>query len=39
MQNFRPLEMYTVLGIVYFVLIFPVAFGARRAEVYLARRI
>ena len=39
MQTFRPLEMYTVLGIVYFFLIFPVAFGARRAEVYLARRI
>ncbi len=39
MQTFRPLEMYTVLGIVYFVLIFPVAFGARRAEIYLARRI
>ncbi len=39
MNNFRPLEMYTVLGIVYFVLIFPVAFSARRAEVYFARRV
>ncbi|MFQ5912679.1 MAG: amino acid ABC transporter permease [Nitrospinota bacterium] len=39
MNNFRPLEMYSVLAIVYFVLIFPVAFGARRAEVYFARRI
>ena len=39
MNNFRPLEMYTVLGIVYFVLIFPVAFGARRAEVYFARKV
>ncbi|MFQ5692075.1 MAG: amino acid ABC transporter permease [Nitrospinota bacterium] len=39
MNNFRPLEMYTVLGIVYFVLIFPVAFGARRAEAYFARRV
>ena len=38
MNNFRPLEMYTVLGMVYFVLIFPVAFGARRAETYFARR-
>jgi polar amino acid transport system permease protein len=39
MNNFRPLEMYTVLGIVYFVLIFPVAFCARRAEIYFARRV
>lgn len=39
MNNFRPLEMYTVLALVYFVLIFPVAFGARRAEVYFARRL
>ncbi|MBI2881877.1 MAG: amino acid ABC transporter permease [Candidatus Tectomicrobia bacterium] len=39
MNSFRPLELYTVLAVVYFVLIFPVAFGARRAEVYLARRL
>jgi polar amino acid transport system permease protein len=39
MNNFRPLEMYSVLALVYFVLIFPVAFGARRAELYFARRI
>ena len=38
MNNFRPLEMYSVLGIVYFILIFPVAFSARRAEIYFARR-
>jgi polar amino acid transport system permease protein len=39
MNNFRPLEMYSVLGIVYFILIFPVAFSARRAEIYFARRV
>lgn len=38
-NTFRPLEVYTFLAIAYFVLIFPVAFAARRAEVYLARRI
>ncbi|MEC9329314.1 MAG: amino acid ABC transporter permease [Pseudomonadota bacterium] len=39
MNNFRPLEMYSVLAMVYFILIFPVAFFARRAEIYLAHRI
>ncbi|MBI2370967.1 MAG: amino acid ABC transporter permease [Deltaproteobacteria bacterium] len=38
-NTFRPLELYTFLALAYFVLIYPVAFGARRAEVYLARRI
>ena len=38
-NTFRPLELYTFLAVAYFVLIYPVAFGARRAEVYLARRI
>ena len=38
MNNFRPLEMYSVLALVYFILIFPVAFAARRTEVYFARR-
>lgn len=38
MNTFRPLELYSVLAVVYFVLIFPVAFGARRVERHLARR-
>jgi len=38
MNNFRPLEMYSALAVVYFMLIFPVAFVARRAELYFAER-
>ena|SRR2546425_697247 len=38
-NTFRPLEVYSFLAVAYFVLIYPVAFAARRAEVYLARRI
>ena len=38
-NTFRPLELYTFLAVAYFALIYPVAFGARRAEVYLAKRI
>lgn len=38
MNTFRPLELYTVLAVVYFILIFPVAFGARRVERVLAAR-
>jgi polar amino acid transport system permease protein len=38
-NTFRPLEVYTFLAVAYFVLIYPVAFLARRTEVYLAKRI
>lgn len=39
MNSFRPLELYSALGVVYFILIFPVAFSARRAEAFFARRV
>ena len=39
MNTFRPLELYSGLAIVYFILIFPVAFGARRMETYFARQL
>ncbi len=39
MNSFRPLELYSALGVAYFILIFPVAFGARRAEAFFARRV
>lgn len=39
MNTFRPLELYSVLAVVYFLLIFPVAFGARRVEHYLGKRL
>lgn len=38
MNTFRPLELYSALAIVYFVLIYPVAFAARRFELRMARR-
>ena len=38
MNTFRPLELYSVLAIVYFIIIFPVAFGARRLEIHYARK-
>lgn len=38
MNTFRPLELYSVLAIVYFLIIFPVAFGARRLEIHYARK-
>ncbi len=38
MNTFRPLELYSALAVVYFVLIYPVAFAARRIELRLARR-
>lgn len=38
MNTFRPLELYSVLAVVYFILIFPVAFGARRVERVFASR-
>lgn len=38
-NTFRPLELYTFLAVAYFALIYPFAFGARRAELYLAKRI
>lgn len=38
MNTFRPLELYSALAIVYFILIYPVAFAARRIELRLARR-
>lgn len=38
MNTFRPLELYTALAVVYFALIYPVAFAARRIELRLARR-
>ena len=39
MNSFRPLELYSALGVAYFILIFPVAFSARRAEAFFARRV
>ncbi len=39
MNSFRPLELYSALAVVYFILIFPVAFSARRAEAFFARRV
>jgi len=39
MNVFRPLELYSGLAVVYFALIFPFAFGARRMERYLERRL
>ena len=38
-NTFRPLEIYSFLALAYFALIYPFAFAARRAEVYLQRRI
>lgn len=38
MHTFRPLELYSALAILYFIIIFPVAFGARLMESYYARR-
>jgi len=38
MNTFRPLELYTALAVVYFFLIYPVAFAARRFELRLSRR-
>ncbi len=38
MHTFRPLELYSTLAILYFIIIFPVAFGARLMESYYARR-
>jgi polar amino acid transport system permease protein len=38
MNTFRPLELYTALAVVYFVLIYPVAFAARRFELRLSRQ-
>ncbi|RVU38438.1 amino acid ABC transporter permease [Hwanghaeella grinnelliae] len=38
MNTFRPLELYTALAIVYFIIIYPVAFIARRVELKLAKR-
>lgn len=39
MHTFRPLELYSALAILYFIIIFPVAFGARLMESYYARRL
>lgn len=39
MNTFRPLELYSALAILYFIIIFPVAFGARVMESYYARRL
>ncbi len=39
MNTFRPLELYSALAILYFIIIFPVAFGARLMESYYARRL
>lgn len=38
MNTFRPLELYSALAVVYFVLIYPVAFAARRFELRLSRQ-
>jgi polar amino acid transport system permease protein len=38
MNSFRPLELYSALAVVYFLLIYPVAFWARCLETRLARR-
>lgn len=38
MNTFRPLELYSALAVLYFIIIFPVAFGARVMESYYARR-
>ncbi len=39
MNTFRPLELYSALAVLYFIIIFPVAFGARLMESYYARRL
>ncbi len=39
MNTFRPLELYSALAVIYFLLIFPVAFTARRVEMHFARRV
>jgi polar amino acid transport system permease protein len=39
MNTFRPLELYSVLAVVYFLLIFPVALGARHVERHLSRKL
>ena len=38
MNTFRPLELYSVLAIVYFIIIFPVAYAARRLEIHYERK-
>ncbi|MBJ3776439.1 amino acid ABC transporter permease [Acuticoccus mangrovi] len=38
MNTFRPLELYSALAVVYFIIIYPVAFVARRVELRLAKR-
>jgi len=38
MNTFRPLELYSALAVVYFVLIYPVAFAARRFELRMSRQ-